>query len=81
MTESTYSSNLMFLLEEFSKVGNPNFRIPGFHDDLDDSRGRWVQVIHLPLCGYDVRSCVPINESCRFEAHVGTSNFHRGVEF
>ena len=34
------SSNLMFLLEEFSKVGNPNFRISGFHDDWwDDSRG------------------------------------------
>ena len=29
----------MFLLEEFSKVGNPNFRISGFHDDWDDSRG------------------------------------------
>ena len=29
----------MFLLEEFSKVGNPNFRISVFPDDWDDSRG------------------------------------------
>ena len=41
-------------------------------------------VIHLPRRGYDVRSYVPMNESCRFEAHVpgvGTSNFTGSFKF
>ena len=36
-----------------------------------------ASVIHLPRRGYDVRSYVPMNESCRFEAHVvGIRLFH-----
>ena len=34
-----------------------------------------ASVIHLPRRGYDVRSYVPMNESCRFEPHFKTSNF------
>jgi hypothetical protein len=40
-----------------------------------------ASVIHLPRRGYDVRSYVPMNESCRFEAHVGTSNFTGALSF
>ena len=40
-----------------------------------------ASVIHLPRRGYDVRSYVPMNESCRFEAHVGTSNFTGSFKF
>ena len=40
-----------------------------------------ASVIHLPRRGYDVRSYVPMNESCRFEAQVGTSDFTGALSF